>query len=179
MLRGLWGEHRGEEGQPPGKERRLEAHRNGGRFRRRSSVGAVVVDGSRWAPVVSVELRWVLQHEGRMGSEVGAHREGGEAAVAALTLVWGTAVQRPTWTRGHRRGTRGDALLVGVEVVKRGGERRQLGSVPFKAVRQEGAEERGRYGGGATHRELGRGPARRLGSDGRLTRPEAGGHEQK
>jgi hypothetical protein len=38
---------------------------------------------------------------------VGAYREGDEAAVAALTLVWGTAVQRPTWTGGHQRGTRG------------------------------------------------------------------------
>jgi hypothetical protein len=30
MRQGLRGEHHGEEGQPLGKERRLEAHRNGG-----------------------------------------------------------------------------------------------------------------------------------------------------
>jgi hypothetical protein len=58
----------------------------GGRFRGRSSVGAVVVDGSRWAPVVSVELRWVLQHEGRMGSEEGLMAEEDDGQRWELTV---------------------------------------------------------------------------------------------
>jgi hypothetical protein len=32
--------------------------------------------------------------------EVGAHREGVEAAAVASTLAWGMAVRRPTWIEG-------------------------------------------------------------------------------
>jgi hypothetical protein len=135
-----------------------------------------VVEGGRRAPVADDELWWVLQHEGGTWSEQGPRAEdydgrgweltvrGVEVMATTLTLAWETAVQRPTWIGGHRRGQGGGALLIGVEAARRG-KRGGGGARSILKQRDGGAEKRRGWGGGkghdrctATRRGLGRGP---------------------
>jgi hypothetical protein len=75
----------------------------------------------------------------------------------ASTPAWETAVQRLTWTGGHRRGEGGGVLMIGVE--RGGGEKGGDRARSVSKRRGGGAEKSS--GCGATWRGLGRGPAQR------------------
>jgi hypothetical protein len=140
--RGLRGEHRSEEVQLSGKEKRPEAHRNGGSTVR---VESGQRGGGRRPPVDGNELRWILQHEGGMGSEEGLMVKDDNDQRWELTV---RELKRQRWLRlrcGERRsssrlrpevtrggqGGGGGALLVGVVVVRRGKKVMTAGLAPF------------------------------------------------